>query len=282
MTLKRINLKAVGVASQDSFVMEALPAINRIVNQEYVLAKYAQTFEKTVEDIKKALETPPEIRFSSVTKFNAFVEADIQLNDERTNGWFWAGQDNGGFDWSNYLNVNIKFFPSKNTCNLDDETKRDYQVYFITIVLHELIHWLRFKLEAISPQNPYPGEPTRESGENLELDLLGGRMASYYFESHNDEFKIDGVVLLLSERGQEHSVWQSPCRMLSESYFKFFFEDMEKLLEEVQTMRRDLLSGMPDGASLKAPLCGCETQGNASDSSYQIKIAKRPMGDRRG
>ncbi|KAJ2986621.1 hypothetical protein HDV02_006645 [Globomyces sp. JEL0801] len=281
MTLKRINLKAVGVASQDSFVMEALPEINRIVNQEYVLAKYAQTFEKTVEDIKKALETPPEIRFSSVTTFNAFVDVDIQLHDERTNGWFWAGQDNGGFDWSNYLNVNERYFPT-NISTLSREAKRNHQVYFITIVLHELTHWLRFKLEAISPQNPYPGEPTRKSGENLELDLLGGRMASYYFVSHNDEFKIDGVVLLLSERGQEHPVWQSPCRMLSESYFKFFFEDMEKLLEEVQTMRRDLLSGMPDGASLKAPLCGCETQGNASDSSYQINIAKRPMGDRRG
>jgi hypothetical protein len=277
----RINLNAVGVASQDSFVIEVLPAINSIINQEYVLAKYAQTFEKTVEEIKKALQTPPEIRFSSVSTFNAFVAADIRLNDERTNGWFWAGQDNCGFDWSNYLNVNERYFPT-NISTLSREAKRNHQVFFITIVLHELTHWLRFKLEAISPQNPYPCEPTRESGENLELDLLGGRMASYYFESHGDEFKIDGVVLLLSKRGQEDPVWQSPSAKLSESYCKYFFEDMEKLLEEVQTMRRDLLPGVPDGASLKAPLCGCETQGNVSSTSYQIKIAKRPMGDRRG
>jgi hypothetical protein len=52
---------------------------------------------KTVEEIKKALEIPPEIRFSNVSTFNAFVNADIQLHDERTNGWFWAGQDNAGF-----------------------------------------------------------------------------------------------------------------------------------------------------------------------------------------
>jgi hypothetical protein len=115
------------------------------------------------------------------------------------------------------------YFPT-NINTLTREEKRNYKVFFITIVLHELAHWLRFKLEAISPQNPYPGEPIRESGENLELDLLGGRMASYYVKSHGDEFKIDGVVLLLSERGQEHYVWKSPCRMLSESYFKFFFE----------------------------------------------------------
>ena len=79
----------------------------------------------------------------------------------------------------------------------------------------------------------------------MELNLLGSRMASYYFESHNDEFKIDSAVLLLSERGQELSLWQSPCRILSETYFEFFFEDMEKLLKEVQAMRRDLRLGIP-------------------------------------
>ena len=82
MPQNQINLKAVGVASQDSFVMETIPAINRILNQEYVLAKYAQTFELTVEDIKKALETPPEIRFSSIPHFNAFVDADILAFDK--------------------------------------------------------------------------------------------------------------------------------------------------------------------------------------------------------
>lgn len=51
--------------------------------------------------------------------------------------------------------------------------------------------------ESNQSKDPYPGEPARESSENLELDLLGGRMASYYFESHEDKYKIDGLVLLL-------------------------------------------------------------------------------------
>ena len=111
---------------------------------------------------------------------------------------------------TNNPNINIKFFPRKITSEVDELMKRNYTIYFITIVLHELTHWLRFKLEAENPKNPYPGKPDRESGENFELELLGGRMTSYYFRSHGDEFKIDGIVLLLSERDQKQSLWESP------------------------------------------------------------------------
>ena len=167
---------------------------------------------------------------------------------------------------------------------MDEQGKRNYTVYFITIVLHELTHWLRFKLEAESPKNPYPGKPDRESGENLELELLGGRMASYYFQSHGDEFKIDGIVLLLSARDQPQSIWESPCRILTQKYFDLFFEDIEQLPTEFQRMRLDIgtADGLPSGASLKTPLCGCEDVGGVVNSAYEIVIAKRPMDDKRG
>lgn len=65
-------------------------------------------------------------------------------------------------------------------------------------MLHQLTHWLSAKLEAIIPQKTSPGEPNRELGKVLELELLGGRMESYYSESDCDEFKIDCLVLLLT------------------------------------------------------------------------------------
>jgi hypothetical protein len=279
----KIKLEVVGVATRDPFVMDLLPTINRILNQEYVLENYAQIFGKTVDDVKKALEAPPEIRFSSIEEFNTFVNAEIQIGDDKTNGWFWDGTDTMGFDWSNYLNVNIEFFPRKFTSQLGELPKRSHAVYFISTVLHELTHWLCVKLDAISPPNPYPGAPAVESGENLELDLFGGRMASYYYESHGDHFKIDGVVLLLSQRGQEQSLWQSESRRLSETFLNIFFavQDWDKLFDEVQVMRRNSNAGLPSGASLKNPVCGCEAQGNVSDSKYRVKISRAPRCGRR-
>jgi len=127
--------------------------------------------------------------------------------------------------------------------------RRNYTVYFITIIMHELTHWLCFKLEADSPKNPYPGKPERE--EKLELELLGGMRASYHFRSHGDEYKIDGIVLLLSERDQKQSLWESPRIILTQKYCDLFFEDIEQLLTEVQKMRLDIGStdGVPTGAS---------------------------------
>jgi hypothetical protein len=211
------------------------------------------------------------------------VSPEIQLQEKKTNGWFWNGKANNGEDYSNYLNVNESYFP-EGIGKLGRVAKRNYMIYFIAIVLHELIHWLRFKLEAESPQNPYPGKPDRESGENLELELLGGRMESYYFKSQGDEFRIEGVLLLLAERGQKQSVWESPRRILTQNYFDLFFEDMEQLPTEAKRMGLDIASpdDVPPGASLKTPLCGCEDSGGVVDSEYEIIGAKRPMDDKRG
>ena len=245
--MSRIELNAVGVASNYSFVMELLPAINQILNQKHVLGKYAQVLGRSIKEIKMALETPPGIRFSTVPAFNAFLSPGNQINSEKTNGWYFAVRDYAGIDWSNFLNVNQRYFPS-NVDTLNKAAKRNHQVFFTCIVLHQLTHWLEFKLKANGPD-----QINRENGAVLEMILLGGTMCQFYHD-HGDHFKIDGLILQFPG--------QSLCRQLSQDYFKYFFQDMEKLKEQLEAMCWDLNLKLPNGASLKAPVCGCEAKGN--------------------
>jgi hypothetical protein len=273
--MRKYILEAAGTACEEPFVMETLPTITRILEQDYVLAKYAQVLDKPIQDIKKALESPPQIRFDSVKLFNAFVDAKTQIRDENVNGWFWGGVcAGGGFRWLKYLNVNEHYY-STDISSFDADRKKNHQVFFICTVLHQLAHWLRFKLEGTNSP-----DTNGNLGTKLELELFGGRMATYYFESHGNESEIDGVALMLSEQAQDQSESQTCCRPLSKEYLRIFFEDdIEKLVPEVEIMRRDLNSGLPPGTKLKTPLCGCEVQGNeVFDPKYQIKIAHRQCG----
>jgi hypothetical protein len=185
LTFLNNMITAYGATEKIAFVADALIRVNEIIQQPHVLRTYSSITRKTVSEIQAKLETiPPRVRLTSIDYYNSVVPLEGRVRKEHGQllGWHWYGK---GIvqDWHQIINVNIKYFPHEQMPD-DPELKSQMKALFVVIVLHELTNWLIKVLKTKSPVNPYADDLGLESGECVELELLGGRMSNFYLPSN--------------------------------------------------------------------------------------------------